>query len=249
MKLNANKLIPEERRRKILQMLEKQGSISVVEFSKLLNVSASTVRNDLHYLEKEGLIKRSHGGAIAKERFNPLFQKEIAGHRTEKIIIAKYAVELVESDETIFIDAGSTTLAFAEELLKRKIKSHVVTNSLYIINALSDFPEINVHVLGGEFVRKNMDFIDSEQNFEKYKFTKAFIGINGFNEEGFYVHELSEANYKKKVINSAKNSYILADNSKYNKICANIVGKWGTHCILITDKQDVKLQYSQAIRE
>lgn len=165
------------------------------------------------------------------------------------MIIAKYAVELVESDETIFIDAGSTTLTLAEELLKRKIKYHVVTNSLYIINALSDFPEINVHVLGGEFVRKNMDFIDPEQNFEKYKFAKTFIGINGFNEEGFYVHELNDANYKKKVINFAKNSYILADNSKYNKICAKIVGKWGKHCILITDKRDVKLQYSQAIRE
>lgn len=66
MKLNANKLIPEERRRKILQMLGKQGSVSVVELSKLLNVSASTVRNDLNYLEKRRTNKEIPRGSFSK---------------------------------------------------------------------------------------------------------------------------------------------------------------------------------------
>ncbi|PNR97301.1 DeoR/GlpR family DNA-binding transcription regulator [Petrotoga olearia] len=241
MKTNSTKLIPEERRRRILQLLEKEGSITVFDLSQILKVSFSTVRNDLNYLEREGLIKRTHGGAIAKERFNPLFQKEIAGHAKEKLEIAKYAVQFVENDDTIFIDAGSTTLAFTEELINSNKKCHIVTNSLYIINALSNSIEINLHVLGGEFIPSNMNFIDLEQNFEKYKFKKAFMGVNGFNEEGFYVHELSEANFKKKIIKSAKVAYVLADHSKYNKICANLVEKWKQNYILVTDDRKIEI--------
>ncbi len=230
-------MFAEERRREIMKLIEKSGSVTVKEISEILNVSPSTVRNDLKHLEKEGLIFRTHGGAMAKHRFDPMYEKRRSSFSELKMRIAKKAVEFVEEGDVIFVDSGSTTLMFVEELIRNQIRCNVITNSLYVINALVDVPHIPVHVIGGEFRKRTMNFIDPEFTLDKYRIKKAFMGISGFDAEGTYVSNLVEARFKRMIMDISKEVFVLADSSKYEKISAILIRKWKEKDVLITDKK------------
>lgn len=227
----------EERRRKILKLLEVKGSMNVKEIAKELEVSPSTVRNDLRYLESQGLIYRTHGGAMSKHRFDPLYQKRTSLFPDLKRAIAKKTVEFVERDDVIFVDSGSTTLMFVEELMVQKIKCTIITNSLYVLNTLSDVQYISVYVIGGEFKKRTMNFIDPEPDIKKFMIMKAFMGISGFDDQGCYVSELFEAQFKRKIMDYAKEVYVLADETKYRKISAVLIREWKGDEILITNRK------------
>ncbi len=240
------KLLPPERRKRILELLKRDGSIKVGEIADTIGVSLSTVRNDLRILQERGLIRRVHGGAVVKEKYDPLYQKGVADVYEAKIKIAKKAIQFVEEGDFIFIDAGSTTLIFLEELIKSQIPVHVITNSLYVINALSDEPKISVYVIGGEFRRRTMNFVEPELDAFDYRIFKAFMGIGGFDHEGYYVTTPVEARFKKKIIDKAKKVYILADSRKYGRVLMGFVGPWTEKDTLITDKKlplDVDIVY------
>ncbi len=232
-----SKLLPEERRKKILELLKRDGSITVNEIAKIVDVSLSTVRNDLRTLKERGLIHRVHGGAIVKETYDPLYQKGVTDVYEAKLNIAKRAIEFVEEGDFIFVDAGSTTLIFLEELIKTRLPVHVITNSLYVINALTDVPHISVYVIGGEFRRRTMNFVEPELNSSEYRIFKAFMGIGGFDEEGYYVTTPVEAKFKKKIITIAKKVYILADSRKFGKVLMGFINNWTKKDTLITDKK------------
>ncbi len=107
-----SRLLPEERRKRILELLKKDGSITVNEIARIVDVSLSTVRNDLRTLKERGLIHRVHGGAIVKEKYDPLYQKGVTDVYEAKLNIARRAIEFIEEGDFIFVDAGSTTLIF-----------------------------------------------------------------------------------------------------------------------------------------
>ncbi|RKX55711.1 MAG: DeoR family transcriptional regulator [Thermotoga sp.] len=232
-----SKMFAEERRKEILKILKRQGSATVNMISSLLKVSPSTVRNDLNLLEKKDLIYRTHGGAIAKQRFNPIFQKSISDFSELKVRIVRYAINFVNSGDAIFIDAGSTTLMFAEELIREKKSCHIITNSLYVVNALVDMPEIHVHVLGGEFKKRTMNFIDPEPCLGKYRVSKAFMGVSGFDSKGCYVSNSFEAKFKRSVMEIAQSVFVLADSTKYGKISTVLIKRWDKKDTIITDKK------------
>jgi len=229
--------LAEARRRQILKIINKRKSVTVQEIAHMLGVSLSTVRNDLNILGKNGLIYRTHGGALTKEKFNPEYQKSISQFSEVKAKIARKALEFVEPNDTIFIDSGSTTLAFSEELIVSDIPCHVITNSLYIINTLIDAENITLHVIGGEFRKRTMNFIDPEPDLSKYGIFKAFMGISVFDRNGFYVSNLFEARFKKMVIDISQKVFMLADSSKYGKTSTALIEKWKKDYILITDKK------------
>lgn len=241
-----SKLLPEERRRRIVQILERNGSATVSAIAKMLGVSISTVRNDLNFLENQGLIYRTHGGAMAKERFSPIYQKSISKYSNLKHRIAKKAVELVKPGDVIFVDSGSTTLLFIEELIRSGIECHVITNSLYILNALADVEHIPVHVIGGEFRKRTMNFLDPDPDLESYRIARAFMGVSAFDEEGTYVSNLFEARFKRLIMEMAKEVFVLADSSKYGKVSASFIKNWEEKDTLICDK-NVQIKNARVI--
>lgn len=241
-----SRLLPEERRRRIVQILERSGSATVSAIAKILGVSISTVRNDLNFLESQGLIYRTHGGAVAKERFSPIYQKSISPFSNLKHRIARKAVTFVEPGNVIFVDSGSTALIFIEELIRSGIECHVITNSLYIINALVDVEHMPVHVMGGEFRKRTMNFLDPEPDLEKYRIAKAFMGVSAFDKEGTYVSNLFEARFKRFVMGAAKEVFVLADSSKYGKISASFIKNWSEKDTLICDK-NVQIKHARVI--
>ena len=231
------RLLPEERRKKILELIRKDGSIKVGEIARLVDVSLSTVRNDLRTLKERGLIHRVHGGAIVKEAYDPLYQKGVTDVYDAKLNIARRAIEFVEEGDFIFVDAGSTTLIFLEELIKTNIPVHVITNSLYVINALTEVQHITVYVMGGEFRRLTMNFVEPEINLSEYRIFKAFMGVGGFDHEGYYVTTPVEAKFKRKIVTLAKKVYILADSRKFDKVLMGFISNWNREKdTLITDK-------------
>lgn len=233
----VSRLLASARRREILRIVNERKSVTVQEVADILGVSLSTVRNDFNLLGREGLIYRTHGGALTKEKFNPEYQKSISEFSYAKSKIAKKALEFVEPNDTIFIDSGSTALAFAEELMVSHISCHVITNSLYIVNALINAENLTLHVIGGEFRKRTMNFIDPEPDLGKYGIFKAFIGVSVFDEKGFYVSNLFEARFKKIVIDVSQNVFMLADASKYGKISTALIDEWRERYTLITDKR------------
>ncbi|MBP8660530.1 MAG: DeoR/GlpR transcriptional regulator [Mesotoga sp.] len=218
-----------------------KGKIRSTEMASELGVSEVTIRSDLSELEQEGLLKRVHGGAIQTklQRYDPEFQEKVAIDVDEKRHIALKATKFVEKYDVIFIDAGSTTLFFFEELSKNPpTVLTVVTNSLYIINAVVQYPNINLVVIGGTFQHNTMNFLDFEINpfLNRYNVNKVFLGVNGFDETGYYASNILEAETKKLICNACDEIFILATSSKHFKRSLVLTQKWtGKERIITSD--------------
>ncbi|WP_317133690.1 DeoR/GlpR family DNA-binding transcription regulator [Kosmotoga arenicorallina] len=237
-------IIFEERKNYIVEKLNKYGKIYSSSLAEELKISEVTVRSDLKKLENLGLLKRVHGGAISLKphRYDPQFQEQIAVDVDEKKLIAEKAVQLVEKNDIIFIDSGSTTLFFTEKLLETPpLNLTVVTNSLYIINTVVQYPEIKLVVLGGYFQYSTMNFLDLEINpfFDRYHVNKAFMGINGLDESGYFSSTLLEAETKKLIVKASPEIYILASTSKlFKKSLVRIKGWSGTEVVITATKDE-----------
>ena len=120
-----------ERRRRIVDLLASHERAEVSELAAQFAVSESTIRRDLQLLSENGVLERTHGGALHPSRFEPSFGQKTTESRQEKLAIAREAARLVSEGQTIFLDAGTTTLELARELrLRRDIT--VATNSVPI---------------------------------------------------------------------------------------------------------------------
>jgi len=144
-------MIGAERLKLIGEAVAKSGAVSISDLSERFKVSEATVRRDLSKLEKQGLLRRTYGGAVSRQGSSveaPFSVREQL-HVAEKRAIALVAAELVSSSETIVVDAGTTTAELA-----RALRNHsdltVITNSERVMNELYDCPEVSVFVVGGE---------------------------------------------------------------------------------------------------
>jgi len=216
-----------ERHKKIKEILNSKKSISVSELSGQLDVSESTIRRDLHTLEQNRLIHRTHGGAINIDsvRFEPsLLEKEIQ-FRDEKLRVAKQAVQMIREGDTIALDGGTTTLEIARTL-PNMANLTVVTNSVKIITELANLPDVSVVVTGGNLRRMNMTLVGpiSNQTLENLHIDKLFTGTIGLTyEEGLTTTDVIEAETKSAMIKKAKEVIVVADYSKIGKLAfANV---------------------------
>src|SRR3989454_6178940 len=148
MRSKSSRMLAEGRRRKILESVEQTGQVTIHDVVNRFSVSAVTARSDLDALSANGVVLRSHGGAVRYEPTQdyPLKLKATL-HRSEKARIGQAAVQLVKPSETIILDSGTTTAEIAKALKRSKLKLTVITNALNIANELADAPEISVIML------------------------------------------------------------------------------------------------------
>ena len=214
-------MLTEERQQKILKLLEEQNAITVTELTDFLEASESTIRRDLNALHKMGKLVKVHGGATSMDNnmvsveYDRTTKAGIA--MTEKRKIGQYAASLIEKEDFVFIDAGSTTELMIDFINEA---AEFVTNGLNHARKLS-MKGYRVHVIGGEYKKSTEAIIGVEalRALESYHFTKAFMGVNGISLEGGYsTPDTQEAYVKKAVINRAREAFILADHSKFNTI-------------------------------
>jgi DeoR family transcriptional regulator, fructose operon transcriptional repressor len=213
-------LITEERHKLIIDKVKEKGIVKINELMELTNTSESTLRRDLIFLESINELKRVHGGAtLLKGRFNEAsYNEKLVQNKAEKALIAKYAASLINDGDSIYIDAGTTTLEMINYIDKKDIV--VVTNGLKHIDALVE-KGIDTYILGGRIRAKTkaVTGIDAVRSLEKFRFDKAFMGMNGVHfEYGYTTPDSEEAILKEEAISLSRESYILADENKFGEV-------------------------------
>ncbi|MFD2215742.1 DeoR/GlpR family DNA-binding transcription regulator [Metabacillus endolithicus] len=210
-----------ERHERILDQLDKNKIVKVSELSKLLDVTEKTIRGDLELLEKRGLLNRIHGGAVLAEdegRMLPIAERQ-SGYSDVKSAIAREAVKLIEPNETILMDGGSTTIAIAELLGEFPIT--VITNDLKIANVLLTKSNVQLMVLGGTRIDKSSSLMGAQatEMLKRMRVNRLFFGTTGISvEHGLTVFNSIHADWKKQIISCADHITLLADSSKFEKV-------------------------------
>lgn len=215
-------MLTEERYAKILSILESMGSVTVQQLMTELNASESTVRRDLTELDGQKQLTKVRGGAMVRNTIYSTTDDAVMSrkgqHAQAKERIARYAAGLIEPDDFIYLDAGTTTERMIDYLSSKQ--TVFVTNAVMHAKRLSE-KGYTVYLIGGEYKGVTGAIVGEEavNSVEKYNFTKGFWGSNGISiQRGFSTPEVKEALVKKKSMENCKKRYVLADESKFNQI-------------------------------
>lgn len=202
-----------------MEKLSHDKFVRLDDLVSLLDTSESTVRRDLDELESERKLHRVHGGAELPHSLQEEFtnQQKSIKNIQEKMQVARKAASLISNDDVIFVDAGTTNELLLGYLNQDNLT--VVTNSIHHAAKLVD-KNIQTIIIGGH-VKKSTDASIGAVAYEQIKqlnFDKAFLGINGIDEEFLTTPDMEEAVIKKTVIKNARKSYIVTDSSKIGRV-------------------------------
>jgi DeoR family fructose operon transcriptional repressor len=208
----------EERQQHILDRAREAGRVEVNALAEALDVTPETVRRDLTILERHGVLRRVHGGAIPVERlgFEPGVETRSERFVAEKERIAKAALAQLPDEGTVLLDAGTTTLRLAEQL-PRDRELTIVTNSVEIATLVAKQPNLSLYVLGGRVRGRTLAAVGSwlTNALQDVFVDVAFMGTNGLSmERGLTTPDQSEAAAKRAMIGAARRSVVLTDRTK-----------------------------------
>lgn len=210
-----------ERFRIITEMVQKEGSVKVAELSRILDCSEVTVRKDIMELDEQGIVKRTHGGAVFVDR-KIAFTFEAGSyflHEEEKRRIAQRAYEYIEDGDSIIIDDSTTGCYLAQCIRQMGRKGiSVVTNSLYSAMILSAAENVNLFFVGGQLSMDPPVALDSIaiKGVARFHVNKAFIGAHGINfKVGLTSMTVSQMEMKQAMIGLSDKIYVMADSSKF----------------------------------
>jgi len=216
------KMFAPERRKIILEKLNEKQRVTIKELSKEIKVSEATLRTDLTKMEEDGLLQRTHGGAMLAENLDTeiSFSTRERKNKNEKYSIAKKAVELISDGQCITLDASSTALELARILKEMQIRLTVVTSGINTALELHDHPDITVILLGG-IVKRNSYSLEGSLGINilnQINIDLMFTSANGFSfESGLTDFSVYEVELKKAMVNASKKVVALLDHSKINK--------------------------------
>lgn len=245
-------MFAEERRKEIILLLKKEKRASVKQLSKKFDVSRATIRRDLSELEKNGFIRRTHGGAILSgtSKLEPSFKEKEDKLAPEKKEIGKTAAEIIKNGDTIFIDAGTTTRYIIDNL-KNKKDLTIVTHALHIINKINEIDlDCELVVIGGNFKWSTEAMIGplAEDSLRKLRVDKSFIGANGFSlDSAATTPDLREAKIKEIALEIAGENFLLFDQSKWEEVYFYKFDKLKQINFIITDS--IEQTKEQALNE
>lgn len=246
-------MLTEDRHELILDYLNKQGSGSIKELSKIVGTSESTIRRDLTALEKNGLLTKVYGGATALEHHirteEPDMVKKHNLYSDEKERIGRYAASLVRPGDFVFIDAGTTTEAIIRYLNEKD--ATYMTNGLFQAQLLVG-RGFKTHIVGGS-IRSITEAIvgeDAIHQIHDCNFSIGFFGTNGITiENGFTTPNLIEASFKKAALKRTLNAYVLADPSKFGNVYPKTFGNIDSAQIITTILPDIAYTRETLIKE
>ena len=237
-------MLTEERYATILQILEEKKAVTVLELTKVLNSSESTVRRDLNSLHKTGKLYKVYGGATAINNSYSTLEEDVHTkhdlYMDEKNQIAKAAAQLIKRTDFIYLDAGTTTESMLDFLTEK--------NATYVTNGIAHALKLvargfKVFVIGGALKGATEAIIGPEaiNNLKCYNFTKGFFGTNGISTKaGFSTPDASEALVKSEALSRCRKAFILADASKFNKISPITFANISCATIITTTLKDRK---------
>ena len=210
-------MLKEKRQDLIVEMVNDKDLIEVSDLTMILDVTEMTIRRDLKELEEKGLLKRIHGGAkkiksISQVEYSNAEKKE--KNISQKRYISKQISDMLNEDDTVFFGAGTTIEFVAEYIGEKRLK--VFTNSLYLFNELINIKTIDLRLVGGSFRNITGAFVGpmAVESIKNLRFKKAFIGVNGINDNNAFTYSEDEGYLQKLVLDNSVEKYIVADYSK-----------------------------------
>jgi DeoR/GlpR family transcriptional regulator of sugar metabolism len=246
-------LLAEERRFRIRELLSRERTVSASDLIRDLRVTAATVRRDLAVLEKEGVLVRSHGGAVSRTsstNFQPSYEALGRSNRAEKQAIAREAERLILDGETVFLEGSTTVYELARRLLHRN-RLTVITNSPPIVDEFQRSQHVSVISTGGE-LQKDVFYLSgvwAQQALSEIRVDKAVLGVSAIDSQyGISTASQAEAQIKKMILKSARVSIALADHSKFGNQGFAYVGPITDVDILVTDSA-TDPKYLRPLRE
>lgn len=234
-------MLKRERQERIIKSLQTEGQVSVADLSNRFGVTEMTIRRDLQELNNRGLAQRIHGGAISTDlnhlKLEPPILHRIKEQAIAKRLIAETVAGMIGENETIFIGSGTTALAVAEALSRRRDLT-VVTNALTVVNTLASSRGITVIVIGGFLRRTELSLIGhlAETAIQDLRVDKIIMGIRGIHPEyGLTSSHLQELKTDRSIMGISENIIIVADHSKFGYVASSRLGPVSNSTMIVTD--------------
>ena len=247
-------MLSEERHKLILEKLERESVVYLNDLVKYLNTSESTIRRDLTALDKAGLLKKVHGGATSLKEISINTTDDIVENRQslnidEKLKIAEYAASLIEDNDLVYIDAGTTT-----ELMINFISN---TKAVFVTNGIVHARKLikkncTTYILGGELklTTEAIVGVETVNSLRKYNFTKGFFGTNGVDiDRGFTTPDVKEAMVKEEALHRSRKRFVLCDQSKFDEISSITFADIKDAKIITTNLENNRYKHQTEILE
>lgn len=240
--MTANSESAHKRHEQIYQLLRKKGTVSTKELAEKFSVNTMTIRRDLQKFFDDGTASPFYGGAMLTHRVNLdfKFDKRRQQNIAEKRRIGKAAAKLVKTDDTVFLDTGTTTAEVGKALKQLNVKCRVITSSLVIASELWGQEQIQVTLLGGDVRQGSPDLVGAGAVWmlEKLAADIAFVGSDGIiTSKGSYADDIETARIAEKMVNNTPLAVVVADSSKIGKFGKALYARPGEFDVLITDKK------------
>ncbi|KKK40104.1 hypothetical protein WQ57_01810 [Mesobacillus campisalis] len=215
-------MLQEQRHQMIESFLKQQKAVKASELAALLDVSIDTVRRDLEVLEKKGMVKRVHGGAVLIQNkeivLNKLFNERKVKNLEKKQEAASLAIELIEEGQAIALNGGTTTIELAKVLAEKFKRLTIITNDLRIVSILGANKHFNVILTGGFFNPEENTLYGKqcEEILSHFNIDLAFITVNGLSlEHGLTDFRMHEVGVIQTMLSRSKHKVIVADSTKF----------------------------------
>lgn len=239
----------EKRRNEIIELIEDTGRVRVSELAKKYAISEVSVRKDLEYLEMNGHLSRTHGGAVAlgKLYVNMDLGERFKTNANSKKRVAELVSTLIEDNDTLMMNAG-TTITYVLHAIRNKKNIRIVTNSLQNAIEAATYPSFNVILLGGELDAK-YQFTYGEHalmQLENYHATKCILSVDGVSvKDGLTLYYSNEAALARRMIECSDSVIVAADPSKIGKRAFARITDTEKTDILVTGEKEREAELSE----
>ncbi len=247
-------VIPEQRRQRIARLIREFGSITVAGLEEELGVSSATARRDLAVLERQGRIRRTHGGAVLPglTQQEDSFQQRLEEAVGAKKRLAQAAVDLLEEDETVFIDSSTTAYYAAQRVLAAVQRVTLLTNLVPAMELLTTVESPNAELIGmgGSFRGLTLSFVGpcTVRMVESYLTDKVFFSVKGVTPEGYLTDSNPlEAEVKRAMIKQAARPVLLVDGRKFERRGLNVIAHVSDVSLVVT--ADAHRSYAEKLVE
>lgn len=231
-------MLTERRQEEILQLVNQNGSVTVQELRERFDASESTIRRDLNALHNMGVLVKVFGGAVRAEAKIQVKDEQVSQrreqHKEQKEKIARYAASLIEPEDFVYLDAGTTVGAMIPFITEK--------TATFVTNAVSHALQLiengfRVILIGGELKAVTEAIVGNEayESLQKYNFTKGFLGTNGVDKKaGYTTPEINESIVKECAMRHTQKAYVLCDSTKFHQVCPVRFGQF-EDAVVLTD--------------
>lgn len=231
-------MFAEERRKRILDDLIRLGRVTVQDLASHLQVSEDTIRRDLKHLADHGYLQKTHGGAVMLDTPRLTYTQRASVLSTNKVRIGQTAARLIQPEQTVFIDAGSTTLAAAQALSEQDLHLTVITNSLEVAHCFEHKPTVQLIVTGGLWNQTLRHFHGHTcvQTIQEFRADVALIGAAALHPTaGNTTPYQEDALVKRAIFSSSVRRMVLTDHTKLGLVSSSFIAPTSEIDVLVTD--------------